>query len=73
MIHTVKGSGLVSKAEVYAFLELSYFFDDPADVGNLMSISSAFSQSSLNILQLEHCNREDKIKGTNSTINLIIN
>ena len=49
MIHTVKGFGIVNKAEVDAFLELSCFFDDPVDVGNLISVSSAFSQSSLNI------------------------
>ena len=49
VIHTVKGFGIVNKAEVDVFLELSYFFDDPADVGNLMSGSSAFSKSSLNI------------------------
>ena len=49
MIHTVKGFGVVNKAEVDAFLELSYCFDDPADVGNLISSSSAFSKSSLNI------------------------
>ena len=42
MIHTVKGFGLVSKEEVGVFLELSCFFDDPADVGNLISGSSAF-------------------------------
>ena len=48
MIHTVKGFGMVSKAEVDAFLEFSCFFDDPADVGNLISGSSAFSKSSLN-------------------------
>ena len=49
MIHTVKGFDLVNKAEVDVFLELSCFFDDPTDVGNLMSGSSAFSKSSLNI------------------------
>ena len=49
MIHTVKGFGIVNKAEVDAFLELSFFFDDPMDVGNLISGSSAFSKSSLNI------------------------
>ena len=49
VIHTVKGFGVVNKAEVDIFLELSCFFDDPADVGNLMSGSSAFSKSSLNI------------------------
>ena len=49
VIHTVKGSGIVNKAEVDVFLELSNFFNDPTDVGNLMSGSSAFSKSSLNI------------------------
>ena len=48
-IHTVKSFGTVSKAEVEAFLELFCFFDDPTDVGNLISGSSAFSKSSLNI------------------------
>ena len=49
VIHTVKGFGIVNKAEVDVFLELSCFFDDPMDVGNLISGSYAFSQSSLNI------------------------
>ena len=49
VIHIVKGFGTVNKAEVDVFLELSCFFDDPADVGNLISGSSAFSKSSLNI------------------------
>ena len=49
VIHTVKGFGIVNKAEVDVFLECSCFFDDPADVGNLISGSSAFSNSSLNI------------------------
>ena len=49
VIHTVKGFGIVDKAEVDVFLELSCFFDDPTDVGNLISGSSAFSKSSLNI------------------------
>ena len=49
VIHTVKGFGRFSKAEVDVFLELSCFFDDPADVGNLISDSSAFSKPSLNI------------------------
>ena len=49
VIHTVKGFGIVNKADV--FLELSCFFNDPADVGNLISGSSAFSKSSLNILK----------------------
>ena len=49
VIHRVKGFGVVNKAEVDVFLELSCFFDDLADVGNLISGSSAFSKSSLNI------------------------
>ena len=49
MIHTVKGFGIVNKAEVDVFLKLSCFFDDPADVGNLISGSSAFLKTSLNI------------------------
>ena len=49
MIHTVKGFGIVNKAETDIFLELPCFFDDPADVGNLISGSSAFSKTSLNI------------------------
>ena len=48
MVHTVKGFGVVNKAEVDVFLKLSCFFNDPADVGNLISGSSAFSKSSLN-------------------------
>ena len=47
VIHTVKGFGIVNKAETDVFLELSCFFDDPVDVGNLISGSSAFSKSSL--------------------------
>ena len=49
MIHKVKSFGVVTKAEVDVFMELSCFFDDPADVGNLISGSSAFSKSHLNI------------------------
>ena len=49
VIHTVKGCGIVNNAEVGVFLELSCFFSDPTDVGNLISGSSAFSKSSLNI------------------------
>ena len=49
VIHTDKSFGIVNKAEVDVFLELSCFFDDPADVGNLISGSSAFSKPSLNI------------------------
>ena len=51
MIYTVKGFSVINKAEVDVFLELSCFFDDPVDVGNLISGSSAFSKSSLNISQ----------------------
>ena len=47
--HTVKGFGIVNKAEIDVFLELSCFFHDPADVGNLISGSSAFSKPNLNI------------------------
>ena len=49
VIHTDKGFGIVNKAEIDVFLELSCFFDDPVDVGNLISASSAFSKTSLNI------------------------
>ena len=49
VMHTVKGFGIVNKAEIDVFLELSCFFYDPADVGNLISGSSAFSKTSLNI------------------------
>ena len=52
MIHTVKGFGVINKAEVDVFLELSCFFNDQMDVGNLISGSSAFSKSSLNIWKL---------------------
>ena len=49
VIHTVKGFDIINKAEIDVFLELSCFFDDPVDVGNLISGSSAFSKTSLNI------------------------
>ena len=49
VINTVKGFGIVNKTEVDVYLELSCFFDDPADVGNLISVSSTLSKSSLNI------------------------
>ena len=49
VIHTVEGFGIVNKAEIDVFLELSCFFDELADVGNLISGSSAFSKTSLNI------------------------
>ena len=49
VIHAVKGFGIINKAKVDVFLELSCFFNDPKDVGNLISGSSAFSKSNLNI------------------------
>ena len=49
VIHTVKAFGIVNKAEIDVFLELSYFFDNPMDVGNLISDLSAFSKTILNI------------------------
>ena len=49
VIHTIKGFGIVNKAKIDVFLEFSCFFNDPADVGNLISGSSAYSKSSLNI------------------------
>ena len=52
VIHTFKGFGVVNKAEIDVFLELSFFFDEPTDVGNLISASSPFSKSSLNIWKL---------------------
>ena len=76
VIHTIKGFGIVNKAEIDVFLELSCFFDDPAVVGNLISGSSAFSKTSLNIwkfmvhiflseeaLQIAVKRREAKSKG----------
>ena len=57
VIYTEKGFGVVNHAEVDVFLELSCFCEDPADVGNLISGSSAFSKSSLNIwkLSIQYC------------------
>ena len=52
VIHPVKGFGIVNTAEIDVFLELSWFFDDPTDVGNFISGSSAFSKSSLNVWKL---------------------
>ena len=52
VIHTIKGFGIVNKAEVDVFLELSCFFDDPADVGNFISGSSALSKSILSIWKI---------------------
>ena len=55
VIHTVKGFGIVNKAEIDIFLELCSFFNDPTDVGNLISGSSAFSKTSLNIQNFMVC------------------
>ena len=55
VIHTVKGFGLVDKAEINIFLELSCFFNDPMGVGNLISGSSALSKSSWNIWKFSVC------------------
>ena len=52
VIHTVKGFGIVNKAEIDVFLKLSCFFDDPADVGNLISGSPAFSKNQLGHLEV---------------------
>ena len=52
VIHRAKGFGIVNKAEIDVFLELSCFLDDPADVGNLISGTSAFSKTSLNNLEV---------------------
>ena len=51
VVHTVKGFSIVNKIEIDVFLELSCFFDDPADVGNLISGSSNFSKTSLNVFK----------------------
>ena len=55
VIHIVKGFGIVNKAEIDVFLELTCFFDDPTDIGNLISGSSAFSKTSLNIWKFMVC------------------
>ena len=55
VIHTVKGFGVVNKAEIDVFLELSCFFNDPVDIGNLISGSSAFSKTSLSIWKFTYC------------------
>ena len=52
VIHTVEGFGIVNKAEIDVFLELSCFFDDPADIGNLICGSSAFSKTILNFWKI---------------------
>ena len=69
--HTVKGFGIVNKAEIDVFLELSCFFYDPADVGNLISGSSAFSKSSLYIWKFPvHILLKPRLKDFFKLINL---
>ena len=69
VIHIVKGFGTVNKAEVDVFLELSCYFDDPADVGNLISGSFAFSKSSLNIRKFTvHVLLKPKLENLSITI-----
>ena len=64
VIHTVKGFGIVKKVEIDVFLELSCFYDDPVDVGNLISGSSAFSKSSLYIWKFSvHILLKPSLKG----------
>ena len=63
VIHTVKGFGVVNKVEVDVFLELSCFLNNPMDVGNLISGSSAFSKSSLNIWIHGSCTVEARLGG----------
>ena len=63
VIHTVKGFGIVNKAEIDIFLELSCFFNDPADIGNLISGSSAFSKTSLNIWKSMGLSRHKYLSG----------
>ena len=60
VIHTDEGFGIVNKAEIDVFLELSCFFDDPADIANLISGSSAFSKTSLYI-----CSNTDRLNKLN--------
>ena len=64
VIHTVKGFGIVNKAEVDVFLKLSCFFDDPTDVGNLISGPSAFSKSSLNIWEVYSSHTVEALKNS---------
>ena len=62
MIHTVNGFGIVNKTEIDVFLELSCFFDDPADVGNLISVSSGFSKTLTAAMKLKDaCSLKGKL------------
>ena len=60
-IHIIKGFGIANKAEIDVFLELPCFFDDPADVGNLISDSSAFSKTRLNIWKFKGLDLIDRV------------
>ena len=71
LIHTVKGFGVVNKAEVDVFLELSCFFYDPADVSNLISGSSAFSKSSLNIWNFTVYVLLNRVNNVNKYMNIL--
>ena len=64
--HTVKGFGIVNKAEIDAFLELSCFFHEPEDVGNLISDSPAFSKTSLNIRKFMVGSTQEATSGMSS-------
>ena len=73
VIHTVKGFGIVNKGEVDVFLGLSHFFDDPSDVGNLISDSSAFSKTSLTIWKFTvHVLLKPGLENFESQYNVII-
>ena len=65
VIHKVKGFGIVNKAEIDVFLELSCFFRDPVDVGNLISGSSAFSKTSLNVREFtgKRTTTQERVRG----------
>ena len=63
VMYTVKGFGVVNKTKVDVFLEISYFFNDPADVSNLISGSSAFSKSSLNNLEVHGSHTVEALLG----------
>ena len=72
VIETVTGFGIVNKAEVYVILELFWFFHDPADVGNLISGSSAFSKTSLNIRKFTvHILLKDLSHGQNQDLSRV--
>ena len=71
MIHIVKGFGIVNKSEVDIFVEFSRFFHDPADVGNLISGSSAFSKSSLNIWNFTVYVLLNRVNNVNKYMNIL--